>query len=96
MTNGASSTEQQVRDELREIKQEIKLVTSIVRGNEITGLRGLLVRVRDLEEKVEFLLQEKERQKWTLRGIALGLGITGLSGIGNLIALLRLLAEVGS
>lgn len=96
MADGSGTTLDSVHAEILDVKKEMQLVTSIVRGNELTGLRGLTTRVEYLEEKVKFLLNERERQRWTLRGIALGLGITGLSGVGNLVALLKLLSEVGS
>ena len=69
-----------------EIKQVLEDLTSLVYGNEKFRLKGLNVRVEKLEDEVEKIIDDRRSERDKLRGIQIGLGITTVTGIGTLLA----------
>lgn len=65
-----------------------------VRGDPHWDRPGLLQRVKALEGQVLDLSTERDRFRWLARGAGVGLGLLGVTNIGTLAAVVRLLNEL--
>lgn len=87
--------EEELTSRLDELTKKYDVLSSIVTGNPELGLTGTAKRLSSLEKEqeslkkqIDALAKEREEQKAMLKGIIVGLGLTGIGSIGSLVAIL--------
>lgn len=61
-------------------------------GSQRLQLPGVLTQLQKLTSSLDELVKERQAQSTLIRGIAIGLGLTSLTGIGTLITVLSQVA----
>lgn len=78
----------EIRETLAGVSLKSTDLEAVIYGNARQDTPGLLKRVQTLEKLVEEIERSRTEQKATLKGIQLGLGLTGAAGVGTLITVL--------
>ncbi len=78
----------EVQETIAEGRRAIEDLKTLVQGNEGLRVKGVVVRLEDVEEKVQTITRERRSERDKLKGIQIGLGITTLTGISTLIAVI--------
>jgi len=71
-----------------ELRESLQRIIMIVDGDVAADVPGLRQRVKLLEIAVGSFQEDKKQTAATLRGIAIGLGLTGVTGAGTLVTML--------
>ena len=91
---------QALKHDVNELRQQVTALQCAMPGEAVSRLlllvdgdpsrdvSGLRQRIVKLEGAVESLQEDKKGQQNTLRGIAIGLGLTGITGAGTFITML--------
>lgn len=74
----------EIKAQLDALRRDVDRLIMLVDGSEDMDIDGL----RQRTERIEDLAEEVKRFKWTLYGISIGLGLTGLGTIGTLVTVL--------
>lgn len=82
------NTVTQILNGLEANRERIDLLEQIVLGDAELHLDGLHKRVEIVEKLLKELISERKSERDRLRGISIGLGLTGLTGASTLIAVL--------
>ncbi len=72
-------------DEGRKAIEDLK---TLVQGNKGLRVKGVMVRLETLEDTVTVIVRDRRSERDKLKGIQIGLGITTLTGISTLIAVI--------
>lgn len=83
----------QLENELRDLKQRQAIHARVLFGDSETDTPGVLKRISTLEKLVESSADERQAQKTMVKGILVGLGLTSVTGIGTLAALIAQLLK---
>mgnify|MGYP001609400666 CR=1 FL=1 len=75
-------------DELLSLVHVVQQLSKCVNGDPGSDTIGLRQRVKVLEMAVDILQEDKKQTASTLKGIAIGLGLTGLTGAGTFVTML--------
>lgn len=67
----------QVRKEIKTVKDKVDLIYNALVGNEITKDGGMLKRMDDVEKEVHLLIAFKQKFMWTMGLIAAGGSLFG-------------------
>jgi HEAT repeat protein len=78
----------QIRETLAKVDLKSTDLDAVIYGNARQDTPGLLKRVQTLEKLVEEIERGRAEQKATLKGIQIGLTLTGAAGVGTLITVL--------
>lgn len=78
----------QIRDHLGTTDLTVKDLENVVYGNNRQDTPGILKRVSNLERMVEAIEVSRREERATLKGIKIGLVITGATGAGTLVSVL--------
>jgi len=70
------------------LESRISRMEIIILGDPTLGIEGLLPRIGRMEDSLSQLLQQRQEQRNLLRGIAIGLAVTSVSGVGTLLSIL--------
>ena len=74
--------------ELLSLAHAVQQLSKVVNGDPSSDLLGLRQRVKALELIVDILQEDKKQTQSTLKGIAIGLGLTVLTGAGTFVTML--------
>lgn len=77
-----------LRDKLGDVHLLAKGLDEVIYGNAKRRTRGIIERVENLESLVESIEDARREERATLKGIKIGLALTGLTGAGTLISIL--------
>lgn len=77
-----------IRDKLGELDLKVVDLDNVVYGNNRQGTIGIIKRVENLEKLVENIEDARREERATLKGIKIGLALTGLTGAGTLVSIL--------
>jgi hypothetical protein len=75
-------------DHGKENAEAIDRLKTIIDGDPNSDVLGLRPRVKALETAVNILNEDKKQTASMLKGMALGLGLTGATGVGTFVTLL--------
>ena len=78
----------QIDDTSKDCREATQRLIKIIDGDPTTDIIGLRQRVKTLEIVVEALQEDKKQTQATLKGIVIGLALTGFSSTGTLITML--------
>ncbi len=78
----------QLDDTGKDCREATQRLTKIIDGDPTSDLIGLRQRMKTVEIIVEALQEDKKQTQATLKGIAIGLALTGFSSAGTLITML--------
>lgn len=78
----------QLEADVKELKVEQSFHARVLFGDQRAETPGALKRIGTLETLVENMEEERKTQKNLIRGIALGLGLTGIGSVGTFITVL--------
>jgi len=68
-------------------KDETKRISILFNGDADLGVLGIRDRVKTNETLLDTIVEEREKNKWLIKGIAIGLGITSLGSIATVLKL---------
>lgn len=67
-----------------ELEERAERFSTLLDGDERLGYTGLRRDIAIARQDIEMLKTEREKQRNMLRGIGIGLGVTGVTGAGTL------------
>lgn len=68
--------------------ENIKRILRLIDGDADLKAKGMWQMIQELHSSVTEMQEERKQQKTLMRGIVIGLGLTGITGIGTLVTLL--------
>ncbi len=75
----------------RKLNHEVRRVCDLLDGNESRGVPGLRDQLVDTLDVLKELRDERREAKAQMRGIVIGLGVTGITSVSTLIAILQVI-----
>lgn len=77
-----------LKEDVENLSKDVRRLVLLLIGDDELEVAGVVERLKETEQELETIKDEREAQANRLRGVAIGLGITGVSGVGTFITVL--------